>query len=63
MGPDGITTHELRHWDGNTYTFTLRNENAELGSISKVSFEPEASRMVIEYYDDDSSDGVFTKAE
>ncbi|MDY6807773.1 MAG: serine hydrolase [Actinomycetota bacterium] len=61
MGPDGMTTHELAHWDGDTYTFTLRNENAELGSISTVSFDPAASRMTIEYYDDDSSDGVFTK--
>ncbi|UVF76465.1 serine hydrolase [Gordonia mangrovi] len=61
MGPDGVTTHELTHWDGNTYTFTLRNENAALGSVSEVSFDPAAGRMTIEYYDDDSSDGVFTK--
>lgn len=60
MGPDGVTTHELTHWDGNTYTFTLRNENAELGSISKVTMN--GPQMTIEYYDDDLSNGVFTRS-
>ncbi|MET9200597.1 serine hydrolase [Gordonia sp. NPDC003585] len=59
MGPGGVTTHELTHWDGNTFTFTLRNENAELGSISKVTFD--GPRMLIEYYDDEENDGVFTR--
>ncbi|WP_124711326.1 serine hydrolase [Gordonia insulae] len=73
MGPGGKTTRELTHWDGNTYTFTLRNENAELGSISKVTFDntgvgsaasgsgPASSRMTIEYYDDETSNGEFVR--
>ncbi|MGC5255923.1 serine hydrolase [Gordonia sp. DT218] len=62
LGPDGKTTHELTHWDGNTYTFTLRTENAEPGSISKVSFAGAAgSRMTVEYYDDGTSNGEFTR--
>ncbi len=60
MGPGGVTTHELTHWDGSTYTFTLRNENAELGSISKVTVN--GPQMTIEYYDDDLSNGVFTRS-
>ncbi|WHU46111.1 serine hydrolase [Gordonia sp. L191] len=59
MGPGGKVVRELRHWDGNTYTFTLANENAEPGSISKVTFN--GPTMTIEYYDDGTSDGVFTR--
>lgn len=61
MGPGGKVVRELSHWDGNTYTytFTLANENAEPGSISKVTFN--GSTMTIEYYDDGTSDGVFTR--
>ncbi|WP_051998748.1 serine hydrolase [Gordonia rhizosphera] len=71
MGPNGVTTHDLTHWDGDTFTFTLRNENAALGSVSKVTFTGPgmtengsgARRMVIEYYDDESSDGVFIRSD
>nr|WP_040511178.1 serine hydrolase [Gordonia soli] len=59
-GPNGMTTYELTPWDGNTFTFTIRTENAELGSISKVTFD--GPRMTVEYYDDESSDGVFTRS-
>lgn len=59
LGPGGVTQHELTHWDGNTYTFTLRDENAAEGSVSKVTFN--GGRMDIEYYQDDVSDGVFTR--
>ncbi|MYR07050.1 serine hydrolase [Gordonia sp. SID5947] len=65
LGPGGATTHELGHWDGNTYTFTLRTENAEPGSISKVTFDGAGNepspRMTIEYYDDEMSNGEFTR--
>ena len=60
MGPGGVTKRELRHWDGNTYTFTLQNENAEPGSISKVTFD--GPGMSIEYYDDASNNGVFVRS-
>ncbi|MEO9326581.1 serine hydrolase [Gordonia aurantiaca] len=59
MGPAGMRTHELSHWDGNTFTFPLHNENAEIGTISKVTFD--GPRMTIEYYDDEVSDGVFVR--
>ncbi|MEE3849840.1 serine hydrolase [Gordonia sp. LSe1-13] len=59
LGPDGVTTHELSHWDADTFTFTMRDENAEAGSISTVTFAGDS--MTIEYYDDDCSDGVFTR--
>lgn len=60
MGPGGVTKRELTHWDGNTFTFTMRDENAELGTISKVTFA--GPRMTIEYYADETNDGVFTKS-
>lgn len=60
MGPEGKTIRNLTHWDGNTFTFTLTNENAEPGTISKVSFD--GARMVIEYYDDEANDGVFVRS-
>ncbi|MDL9936947.1 serine hydrolase [Gordonia sp. ABSL1-1] len=61
MGPGGSVVRELTHWDGNTYTFTLRDENAEVGSVSKVTFV--GGRMVIEYYAEEGvDDGVFTRS-
>lgn len=61
MGPGGRAVRELTHWDANTFTFTMRDENAELGTISKVTFD--GPRMTIEYYqdDDDPGGGVFTR--
>jgi CubicO group peptidase (beta-lactamase class C family) len=38
----------LSHWDGDTFTFTLVNENASPGTISKVSFL--SNQMTVEYY-------------
>lgn len=59
MGPGGVRKHELTHWDGNTFTFDLLNENAEPGSISQVTFD--GPRMTIEYYDDEESNGEFIR--
>ncbi|MGW9266131.1 DUF3471 domain-containing protein, partial [Gordonia terrae] len=59
MGPGGMRKHELAHWDGNTFTFRLLNENAEPGSISQVTFD--GPRMTIEYYDDEESNGEFIR--
>jgi hypothetical protein len=40
----------LSHWDGDTFTltFTLANENATPGTISKVSFL--SNQVTLEYY-------------
>ncbi|QMT02189.1 serine hydrolase [Gordonia jinghuaiqii] len=59
MGPGGVRKHQLTHWDGNTFTFTLHDENAEPGTISQVRFD--GPRMTVEYYDDEESDGVFLR--
>ena len=39
----------LSHWDGEVFTFTLFNENATPGTISKATFEGTSLRL--EYYD------------
>jgi CubicO group peptidase (beta-lactamase class C family) len=39
----------LSHWDGDVFTFTLRNENATPGTISKATFD--GDRVTLEYYD------------
>ena len=41
----------LTHWDGDVFTFTLVNENAAPGTISKASFL--SDRVTLEYYDED----------
>lgn len=60
MGPGGVRKHELTHWDANTFTFPLHNENAQIGTVSKVTFD--GPKMTIEYYDDEESDGVFLRS-
>ncbi|GAB2888961.1 serine hydrolase [Paraburkholderia jirisanensis] len=50
----------LTHWDGDVFTFTLRNENAEPGTISKASFL--SDRVTLEYYDDDKL-GTFVRCD
>lgn len=39
----------LTHWDGDVFTFTLLNENATLGTISKATFAKNG--VTLEYYD------------
>jgi CubicO group peptidase (beta-lactamase class C family) len=41
----------LTHWDGDVFTFTLVNENASPGTISKALFL--SNRVTLEYYDED----------
>lgn len=50
IGPRPLTL-TLAHWDGDVFTFTLVNENANPGSISKASFS--SDRVTLEYYDAD----------
>ncbi len=54
LGPKGETT-ELKHCDGNVFTFTLVTENAPPGTVSKATFD--GPKLTLEYYDD----GVFIK--
>jgi CubicO group peptidase (beta-lactamase class C family) len=54
---------DLTHWDGDQFTFTLRNENANPGSISKVEFSgtsQNVTRMTVEYFNNHGL-GVFTR--
>jgi CubicO group peptidase (beta-lactamase class C family) len=48
MGPRN-DTFPLTHWDGDTFIFTLQNENAPPGTISKATFA--GNELTLEYYD------------
>ncbi|MDX1870835.1 serine hydrolase [Mycolicibacterium sp. 120266] len=54
LGPRGDSV-DLRHWDGNTFTFAMITENSPPGSISKATFD--GPKLTLEYYDE----AVFTK--
>jgi CubicO group peptidase (beta-lactamase class C family) len=51
-------TFPLTHWDGDTFTFTLQNENAPPGTISKATFA--GNELTLEYYDRNKL-GTFTR--
>ncbi|HEY4353536.1 MAG TPA: serine hydrolase [Paraburkholderia sp.] len=57
IGPVPMTL-PLRHWDGDVFTFTLYNENASPGTISKASFL--SDRVTLEYYNEDGM-GTFVR--
>ncbi|WP_076998683.1 serine hydrolase [Variovorax sp. KK3] len=48
----------LTHWDGDTFTFALSNENAAPGTVSKASFA--GDRVTLEYYDHEKQ-GTFVR--
>jgi CubicO group peptidase (beta-lactamase class C family) len=48
----------LTHWDGDVFTFTLYNENAAPGTISKATFL--SDRVTLEYYDENGL-GMFVR--
>ncbi|SPM34738.1 serine hydrolase [Mycobacterium rhizamassiliense] len=48
----------LTHWDGDTFTFSITDENAPPGTISKVVFA--GNTLNLEYYDSDKL-GTFTR--
>jgi CubicO group peptidase (beta-lactamase class C family) len=60
LGPTN-QTFPLTHWDGDTFTFPLTNENAPPGTISKAVFSgfPGAT-LNLEYFDSDKL-GTFTR--
>jgi CubicO group peptidase (beta-lactamase class C family) len=55
LGPTPLLL-PLAHWDADVFTFTLDNENATPGTISKATFVP--GSVTLEYYDRDHM-GVF----
>jgi CubicO group peptidase (beta-lactamase class C family) len=59
LGPKN-QTFTLAHWDGDTFTFTVTDENAPPGTISKATFSgfPGAT-LNLEYFDSDKL-GTFT---
>lgn len=48
----------LTHWDGDVFTFTLLNENANPGTISRAEFA--SDRVWLEYYDHEGL-GIFRR--
>jgi len=60
MGPRN-QTFTLTHWDGDTFTFPLTNENAPPGTISKAVFSGfPGGALNLEYFDSDKL-GTFTR--
>jgi CubicO group peptidase (beta-lactamase class C family) len=60
LGPKN-QTFTLAHWDGDTFTFTLTNENAPPGTISKATFSGSpAPTLNLEYFDS-AKLGTFTR--
>lgn len=57
LGPDGAQRFPLTHWDGNTFAFVPRGENAPAGSRTAIVFaqsgsEP-ADELAIDYLNSD----------
>lgn len=51
-------TYELKHWDGDTFTFSFVSENSPPGSVSAATFHGNA--LTLEFYDHDKM-GTFTR--
>ncbi|MGF2951204.1 serine hydrolase, partial [Mycobacterium sp. THU-M116] len=60
MGPKN-RTFPLTHWDGDTFTLAITDENAPPGTISKAVFSGSpAATLNVEYFDTDKL-GTFTR--
>lgn len=60
LGPKN-RTFTLTHWDGDTFTFPVTDENAPPGTISKATFSGSpAPTLDLEYFDSDKL-GTFTR--
>jgi CubicO group peptidase (beta-lactamase class C family) len=60
LGPKG-RTFALTHWDGDTFTFALTDENAPPGTVSKATFSGfPGANLNLEYFDSDKL-GTFTR--
>ncbi|ORI21749.1 serine hydrolase [Rhodococcus sp. 1168] len=57
IGPKD-TSYELTHWDGDTFTFEVRSENAPDGTVSQAKFN--GNTVTLEYFDGNGL-GRFTK--
>lgn len=51
--------YHVYHWDGDTFAFNLRDENAPVGTVSELQFTP--SGMQIEYFSQDTTHGDFVR--
>jgi CubicO group peptidase (beta-lactamase class C family) len=51
-------TVPLKHWDGNTFTYTWVSENSTPGSVGKATFD--GAKLRLEYYDQTGT-GTFTR--
>jgi CubicO group peptidase (beta-lactamase class C family) len=60
LGPKN-RTFTLTHWDGDTFTFGITDENAPPGTVSKAEFSGfPGAKLNLEYYDTDKL-GTFTR--
>jgi CubicO group peptidase (beta-lactamase class C family) len=57
LGPRG-QEFPLTHWNADTFTFTLQNENAPPGTVSEATFA--GNTVKLEYYNDENL-GTFTR--
>lgn len=57
LGPAGQSS-PLKHWDGDTFTFTLSGENAPPGTVSQATFA--GNDLTLEYYDENGQ-GTFVR--
>jgi hypothetical protein len=54
----GSDRRPLEHWDGDLFTFTMYNENATPGTVSKASFA--GNSVTLEWFDQDGV-GTFVR--
>jgi CubicO group peptidase (beta-lactamase class C family) len=55
LGPKLVVP--LKHWEGNTFTFSFVTENASPGTISKATFD--GNELNLEYYDQEGKGTFF----
>jgi len=51
-------TYDLKHWDGDVFTFGFVSENSAPGSVSRATFD--GNTLTLEYFDDNKL-GTFTR--
>ncbi|WP_104179216.1 serine hydrolase [Arthrobacter sp. B0490] len=66
VGPDGVSTAVLEHWDADTFAYAPRGENAPDGSLSSVVFTgggDTAVSMTVDFFQTASKDlGTWRRA-
>lgn len=61
MGPKGQHQWQLKHWDADTFTFTVGLPEITDNSVSSVVFNRKDRTMTIEFYDNNGL-GTFTRS-